>query len=163
MKIPKSIFNNEIVAFLHRVDTSTCPNGCWLWLAGKCGPSNNPYGRFQFKKKSVRAHRASYELFIKRIPKGQLVLHSCDVPLCVNPEHLFLGTHSENMRDRDRKGRGPGKFEAHQVMEIRHRYTQGERNCAALARNYGCTRGTMRDIITSKHFKWLPPIGCKYR
>ena len=79
------------------------PNtGCLLWL----GHSYDRYGNFKIKGKGVRAHRYAYELTYGPIPTGLCVLHGCDTPLCVNPEHLFLGTQKENAMDREAKGRG---------------------------------------------------------
>lgn len=80
------------------------PNsGCWLWT----GPLNwNGYGRVTVgPRKRVRAHRFSYEVHKGPIPDGLQVLHKCDVPCCVNPEHLLLGTFADNMNDKMRKGR----------------------------------------------------------
>jgi hypothetical protein len=71
---------------------------CWLWH-GRSGPGG--YGWLR----SLRAHRVSWELFLGPIPFGQHVLHRCDSPPCVNPGHLFLGTHEENMADKIAKGR----------------------------------------------------------
>lgn len=76
------------------------PNsGCWLWL----GTTSNGYGRIDHGGKTLRAHRASYEEFVGPIPKGFCVLHRCDTPCCVNPEHLFLGTQQDNMSDKAAK------------------------------------------------------------
>lgn len=76
-------------------------NGCWEWLATK---NQDGYGRVKRFGKLESAHRVSYELY-----KGELgdkhVLHSCDNPSCVNPEHLWLGTHLENQKDKANKGR----------------------------------------------------------
>lgn len=85
------------------------PNsGCWLWTA-YCEPRYG-YGRFQREI----AHRVSYRLFVGAIPQGLLVCHRCDNPSCVNPDHLFLGTSSDNALDRNRKGRAASRAgEAH--------------------------------------------------
>lgn len=79
------------------------PNtGCWIWLA-HC--YKNGYGQFHIKRHPHLAHRISYTLFRGEIPGGMFVCHQCDMPQCVNPEHLFLGTHEENMDDARKKGR----------------------------------------------------------
>jgi hypothetical protein len=78
---------------------------CWLWKGSK---RPNGYGRLQVRgevNKTFGVHRLSWELHNGPIPSGLFVCHKCDVPLCVNPEHLFLGTQLENMRDRRAKGR----------------------------------------------------------
>lgn len=66
----------------------------------RCG-----YGQFNTSIKLVRAHRFSYELHFGKIPQGMFVCHKCDIPNCVNPEHLFLGTPKDNTQDCIRKGR----------------------------------------------------------
>lgn len=82
------------------------PNsGCWLWLA-----SENPRGYGQVwdidEGRAIVAHRASYKVFVGPIPEGARVLHKCDTPLCINPDHLFLGTQQDNLLDMATKGRG---------------------------------------------------------
>ncbi len=84
------------------------PNsGCWLWDGGI---GRGGYGRFAVGRKTLRAHRVSYELHVGAVPRGEghhgtCVLHKCDNPPCVNPAHLFLGTNSDNTADRHAKGR----------------------------------------------------------
>jgi hypothetical protein len=75
---------------------------CWNWLKAK---NKDGYGYLWVDGKMRRAHRLSFEAFVKPIPPGKLVLHTCDNPSCINPEHLFLGTHLDNARDRNQKGR----------------------------------------------------------
>lgn len=90
--------------FWSKVDKAE--EGCWNWTAATLLPPHLPYGRFSYEGgKHVYAHRFSWELHHGRIPKGKLVLHRCDNPRCVRPEHLFLGTHLDNMRDKIAKGR----------------------------------------------------------
>ena len=80
--------------------------GCWLM---RVSPGNNGYAKIDVrvdgKHTRPRAHRVSYETFVGPIPEGQLVCHKCDTPNCVNPEHLFTGTHKDNTQDMIKKGR----------------------------------------------------------
>ncbi len=86
------------------------PNsGCWLW-AGPDGPKG--YGTFHFRGSAMRAHRAAYQIWTGN-PVG-FICHKCDVRACVNPQHLYLGTHMDNMRD----------------MRVRNRVATGDRNGA---------------------------------
>lgn len=71
-------------------------SGCWIWLAG----TSNSYGSVRQGNTVVRAHRAVYEAYKGPIPAGLDALHTCDIRLCVNPDHIYLGTDSDNTRDR---------------------------------------------------------------
>jgi hypothetical protein len=77
--------------------------GCWLWI-GAAKPTG--YGNFYMDRAYVSAHRASYFLHKGEIPAGMLVMHKCDTPSCVNPDHLMIGTQQENIGDMFGKGRG---------------------------------------------------------
>lgn len=83
-------------AFWPRVNKT---DGCWLWVGGS---DSSGYGKFSA---SMRAHQASYAEFVGPLERGKFVCHKCDIPRCVNPDHLFLGTAGDNNRDRNRKGR----------------------------------------------------------
>lgn len=81
---------------------------CWLWQAGK---HVFGYGQISYKRRPYGAHRISWMLTNGTIPEGLCVLHHCDVPACVNPSHLYLGSPKDNSRDRDirnRHGKGYG-------------------------------------------------------
>lgn len=78
-------------------------DNCWLWISGL---DAHGYGRICHKGVDRKAHRLSYEIHKGEIPKGMGVLHRCDTPACVNPDHLFVGTQKDNTADMIRKGRG---------------------------------------------------------
>lgn len=87
--------------FWSNVDQS---GSCWVWLRSRSG-GRMGYGRVQFRGRLEVAHRVAWTLAIGPIPEGLFVLHKCDNPPCVRPDHLFLGTAQDNSRDRDEKGR----------------------------------------------------------
>lgn len=131
------------------------PNsGCWLWLGTVFGGNARPSqlkGRFQMGGRSWLASRASYVLNKGPIPVGALVCHKCDIPTCVNPAHLWLGTHTDNNRDKAAKGRcgtpkgqirSDAKLTDELVREIR-RSTIPHRT---LARQLGVNDKTIRTV-----------------
>lgn len=91
---------NTIADFWSNVDKS---GECWIWTGGS--RAHNGYGIFVLEGHSRRAHRIAWELAVGPIPAGLCVLHRCDVPACVRPEHLRVDTQLANIEDRDRKGR----------------------------------------------------------
>jgi len=135
-------------------------SGCWLW-AGSF-PACNRYGRFPRDGKWRAAHRVAWELLRGAIPDGLCVLHKCDVTACVNPDHLFLGTHTDNMRDmvskrrhafhrdptRIKRGRqhGAAKLADDKILSIRNLSKRGETQ-AAIARQFGISQGHVWRIV----------------
>lgn len=97
-----------------RIESKSAPipeSGCWLWQGYTSGKEG--YGRIIVNGASLRAHRVSYEAFIGPIPEGMLICHKCDTPLCVNPNHLFIGSNQDNQRDASAKGRSAGQQKTH--------------------------------------------------
>jgi HNH endonuclease len=127
--------------------------GCWLWTG-----ANNGRGYGQFGRPPTYAHRISYEFYYGPIPQGLCVLHRCDNPPCVRPDHLWLGTKAQNSDDMARKGRaprsgGPGaKLSMEKAAEIRVAFSRGESN-KALAAQYGCSPSTISDVLYGR--RWV--------
>ena len=105
-------------------------DGCWIWNKHL---ASNGYGRMRYNGKMQQAHRVMYEVKKGPIPKGMNVLHKCDVKDCINPDHLFLGTQKDNMKDMYDKGRAnPPKGESHPHAKVTD---ERVRNMRALARS----------------------------
>lgn len=88
--------------FFAKVDKVSSPLGCWLWTGGL---SAKRYGHMSIRGRLVRAHLLSVLIVGRVPPAGMFVLHKCDVPRCVNPNHLFFGTQADNVKDMIEKGR----------------------------------------------------------
>jgi hypothetical protein len=160
------VLADEFWARLPRGDT----DACWPW-PGATHPGG--YGALNPSKwGETRAHRMAWKLANDRdIPAGMLVCHRCDNPPCCNPAHLFLGTHGDNSRDRNAKGRAAPKvgelngralLTQDDVQEIRRVYRRGHksragdpRSCVGLSRTYGVSEDAIRQIVKGRHWGHL--------
>lgn len=131
--------------------------GCWIWTGAitKAG-YGVLYGAAY--KPIVYAHRASFELHHGPIEEGKWVCHKCDNPRCVNPDHLFSCTQSENVKDMDQKGRRKSTYRLteEQVKEIRKAYIPWVVSKGMLAKRYGVSMGCIDGILIGKSWKNLP-------
>ena len=136
---------------------------CWLWIGSF---QNMGYGTIEISKRPLKrllAHRASWQIHFGEIPEGMWVLHKCDVPCCVNPEHLFLGTMRDNIQDMMNKGRcragtNPPRGEncvTHkltelQVREIKHLLSTGGISQQKIADTYHVAQTLISHIKLGK-------------
>lgn len=128
-------------------------SGCWIWL-GACSRGN--VGKIKGSNKTHLASRVSWMLHKGDIPDGLCVCHKCDNPICVNPDHLFLGTHRDNMQDMARKGRSGyhnAKINIDIATEIRAKHVRGLEK--SLAREYGVSPATIFNVVADK--VWRQP------
>lgn len=140
--------------------------GCWEWIGAK----RNGYGRITTgsrtdgTRKTVSAHRLSYELFKGNIPAGYEICHACDNPCCINPDHLFAGTHQDNVDDREQKGRnvaprgegnGRAKLTSNDVRDARNERVANGTSYRTLAMKYGVAKRTIMDAVRGVNWKCL--------
>ena len=139
------------IRFWEKVEIAE-PGVCWLWLASL---NNKGYGAFQGENKTWQAHRFSYQLHFGDIPEGLCVCHHCDNPQCVNPNHLFLGTYSDNNFDCVSKGRhtsggGSGRpsiLTKEQKEIMKELYATGNYTLRELADSYNVNYMTIQRAI----------------
>lgn len=140
------------------------PEKCWLWKGSRLKAGYGQIGSGGKYGRPFLAHRVSWEIHFGPIPEGLCVLHHCDNPPCVNPYHLFLGTHADNAHDREIKGRGncafgesagAAKLTANEVIQIRETYAKGDILKKDLAKQYPVCAGQIGNIIRGKKWKHL--------
>ncbi len=146
-----------IKRFWSKVDIKS-DDECWNWKAGKI---RSGHGQFRVNSIKTYTHRFSYELKNGPIPEGLHICHHCDNPSCVNPNHLFLGTHQDNMKDRDMKGRnncakgsnhGESKLTEQQILEIRNIINMTQKEIGKL---YEVTQSTISYIKNNKTWRHI--------
>lgn len=135
--------------------TEILPNGCWEFI-GTRRSDKHRYGYIWSNGKRERAHRVSFEIHKGTIPDGMCILHSCDFPPCINPDHLSLGTRGENIRDAVEKRRnargethGHSKLTREAVVAIR----QSQETQRSLSKQHGVTQHTISRILSGHRWK----------
>lgn len=146
---------NTMTDFWNRVNTPSLDE-CWEWTGSK---DKDGYGVLRFRGKRYKAHR-----LVMRAPADVWVLHKCDNPPCVNPEHLFYGSAKDNTQDMIAKGRKASvkgsrnpcsKLTEQQVRNIRLAYASGNYTHSQIANEYGVARQTIGDIVNRRDWKWV--------
>ena len=154
-------WGDPIERFWSRVDKSQGPKECWIW--SRCIGTGG-YGRAVFEGKHQLAHRVAWQTAFGPIPERKHVLHRCDNPLCVNPKHLWIGSHKDNMEDRDAKGRqsftkgkdhGNAKLSDEDVKNIRLWFAKGAMQ-RSLAERFSVHPSTINDIVHRRSWKHIP-------
>jgi len=153
VSLPLTAASNSASRLLHF--SMPEPNsGCWLWLACVDGYG---YGWLRHREpertaRNVMAHRLSWATWRQPLLAGQDVLHRCDLPACINPDHLFIGDHDANMRDMASKGRavsGCYKLSLEQVLAI----AVDTRTHEAIAQDYGVCATHVGRIIRGETWR----------
>lgn len=150
---------SHAVPFLDRIDKS---GSCWMWTGYR---DKNGYGHLTVDNINRTAHRYSWELVNGSIPDGLFVCHKCDNPSCVNPDHLFLGTQADNVKDCHDKGRSSGgsmpgetnpssKITEDQAKSIFVERNRNRKSLGSIARQYGITEQMVWLIAKGKKWEW---------
>ena len=142
-----------------RMDAKVMPVtecGCHIWLGATGGHMG--YGHIKVNGRVENTHRVSWELYRGKVPDGMNVLHTCDIPTCVNPDHLFIGDHRANMDDKKSKRRAPHGSKHHkrvvsekEVIEIR----SSAASVSELAARFSLGYGTVWQIKNQKRWKYV--------
>ena len=148
--------------FWSKVDFST-PDGCWEWRGSVSHELG--YGEVWVQGKRQYAHRTAYEIVYGDIPEGEVVRHKCDNPRCVRPEHLLTCSQADNLYDARERGRASQpplhRGESHHfaklthgvAAEIRERWAAGGVTQAELARQFGVSARTIRQLLLGRTWK----------
>jgi hypothetical protein len=142
---------NKAIEYFEKLSEKIPECGCWIWTGAHIGDGYGAIG-------GIYAHRASYILYKGDISEDLWVLHRCDVRCCVNPEHLYLGTHDDNMRDAKERGRMRKAFEYRPDMRklnsideplIVELFNLGYKQ-RVLAKHFGVSQATIWSIIHNR-------------
>lgn len=146
--------------FWARVDKTSSPSGCWVWTGCHNMKGYGVFSSFGNFSSGVMCHRISWTLVKGEIENGLCVLHRCDNPSCVNPDHLFLGTKLDNNKDAVDKLRHQfgqyhynSKFSHELVLKLREYHKTTGVGYRQLARRFNVSTSTMRDLLSGKTYR----------
>jgi hypothetical protein len=163
----RTAFNRDCFADLFWSKV-TKTDDCWIWTSAK---NASGYGVVNYRDRARLAHRVAYELIHGHQHKDACILHRCDNPPCVRPDHLFLGDRRDNSQDMIAKGRhnmrgllkgtrgdqhGFAKLTSNDIADIRYRYAAGGVRYRDLADKYGVHPVTIGDVIRGTTWKHIP-------
>lgn len=140
--------DNATSRFWKHVDKE-CANGCWEWRGYV---ENTGYGRIRSEGRLVLSHRYSFAIHNGGCCDATDLLHKCDNPLCVNPEHLYAGTPGDNMRDRTERRRTHSRLTPENVQQIR----QSAESTLILSKRFGVSQSMIVSIKNKTRWKWVP-------
>lgn len=146
-----NLSEKQIASFWNKV-AITSKEECWLWLGCK---NKRGYGSVRINYLMLRANRVSYFIANGPFLDSLLICHRCDNPQCVNPNHLFSGTHTQNVRDMIEKGRDEYQsgLNPDKIRSIRALYSSGTRTMQSICDQFGIAMGTCSFIINRKTWK----------
>jgi len=163
----EAIVNKDRVDYIKSSSILDPLSDCWVWLK-YCNPFG--YGVLSYGGKKILAHRHSWEAFNGEIQNDLWVLHKCDNPYCVNPDHLFLGNHQDNTDDMMKKGRhvpqtsqpkmrgedNPhSKLTLEEVNDIKRKYIPYKYSYSKLGKEYDVSESTIREIIYGNNWSYI--------
>jgi NUMOD4 motif/HNH endonuclease len=164
--LPFNDLISRIEAILMDNHTREPMSGCWLWTGEVNGAG---YGYFNLFNKRWISSRASYHALVDPVPDELVVCHHCDMPSCINPQHLFLGTHKDNSQDMLKKGRnktpgmrgealGHNKLTEAKVLEIRKLLSDGVKG-SEIAKIMGVSNAAISRVKLNQYWKHVPTQG----
>lgn len=128
------------ISLIDRIINNSIPiteSGCWIWLKAT---DKDGYGFIKVNRKQMRTHRVSHEIFNEEIPTGMMVCHKCDTPSCINPNHLFVGTATDNGQDYSNKKTHCKRGHLKNIENIYYEKSNKAKHCRV------CTKERMRRI-----------------
>lgn len=145
-------FNTQAdIARKLREKSEVTPEGCIRWTGHV---DANGYGKISYQGKDLLTHRAAYVTANGSIPGGAHILHKCDNPACINPDHLTVGTNRDNILDKAMKGRAGKRLDKAAVTEIKGMIAMGAKQ-QEIATHFGVNQSSISDISRGKAWRFV--------